>query len=735
MSREEEMLVQEIMPDSKLTEGFAVGNTNRGKIKQMKKKGLALKVLNTSVLTVNTPGITRTYKFSFKKGVPSLKSETFVSQTGNFKNLIAGLPGISAETEAVPAFYIITLDAPLLPVFRQNLEQIGLNILQRVPYDSYIVLVKDQNQLNELHTSEKFKFIRMINKYSVADTGFIVRGDHRVNPIETGVNIKLVIDLILHREEDAAAVHDFLGMNDIERIASYKNTIRIRVSPNPEMAYKLASNKFIQAIYEHIPPILHNNIARQIVMIDAEDTGNSFLIESGDGEIIAVADTGIDRDHPDFKDHIIGAVPWGRVGTKETNDPHGHGTHVTGSIIGNGNASGGQIRGIAPGAKVFFQSLLDENDQLCDLGLKLPELLKQAYEQGARIMNISWGCATESFYTFDSAAMDRFVYENQEMLVVVSAGNEAGGKEGIAVARFGTVGSPATTKNGLTVGASNSKRNNENPELIAGFSSRGPCKNDRRVKPDIVAPGTNILSTKSSLAPNRNFESFDANPSYVFLSGTSMATPIVSGAAALVREYYNLTRSYHTPSAALVKATLLNGTKFLKGEISNTESSMIPNNNEGYGRLDMSSTIPNSHSKFTLEFCDSFRDPSLILKQTGERRMFRLRLDIKTWIRVCMVFIDNPATGIQSDLDLIIALEGTTSKWAGNAGINAKDIYFSDIEKDFTNNMEIIRKEEVEPGSYIIDVVATNTVPEAGVGFALVVTTGDPGAEFSTHEI
>ena len=736
LSKGEEEIVHSIMPESKTTDGYAVGHCTRAKIKEMRKKRIPVRILNTTELTVHTPGVSRTYKYSYKKGALQLKSVTSAETAGAYTNLVATASGIDLNEVQLPAFYIITLDTPLLPIYKDSLASIGLKVIQRIPDNSYVVLVQHEEQLAKLH---EMTYIRVLSPYTPADTGFLVHNKHNNRDVVTGSDVKWILDVVLHRKEDTESVFTFLQQNEIEITDSGEGIFRIRIRPDQSIARLLASNKYIQSVYEYTPPELYNDRARVLVGIDSAAPDTGYITERGEGEIIAVADTGIDEEHADLKNQILHTKSWGRKENNDTSDPHGHGTHVTGTIVGDGTASDGMIKGMAPAAKVFFQSLLDDNGLLCDLKLQLPALLQEAYDQGARIMNISWGSNTDSLYTFDSVAMDRFAFENPEMLFVVSAGNQAAGKrdeQGNLLPGFGTIGSPAVTKNGLTVGASKSNRNDDNPEEIAPFSSKGPCKPERRIKPDIVAPGTSILSAKSGLAPDRNFESFFKNPSYVFLSGTSMATPVVAGAAALVREYYRTKQDYGKPSAALIKATILNGGKQLNAASAMLRSKMIPNNNQGFGMLDMTMTIPNQLNEFKLEYYDAFSNPGQLFMQTGEKRFFRIVINKPTWLRICMVFIDNPATGGQNDLDLIVRKEGDDPVWNGNSGINATmGEELQEDQHDFVNTNEIIRMKDAEPGNYLIAVEATNVAQEGRIGFALVVTTGDLSATFSKTEL
>src|SRR6185295_19835275 len=98
------------------------------------------------------------------------------------------------------------------------------------------------------------------------------------------------------------------------------------------------------------------------------------------GEIVAVADTGLDDTHPDFQGRVAGIVARGRPG--DSSDPHGHGTHVSGSVLGDGSASNGAVQGSAPRARLFFQSLLDKNGGLGGLPFLLGKLFAEAYAAG-----------------------------------------------------------------------------------------------------------------------------------------------------------------------------------------------------------------------------------------------------------------------------------------------------------------------------------------------------------------
>jgi len=166
------------------------------------------------------------------------------------------------------------------------------------------------------------------------------------------------------------------------------------------------------------------------------------------------------------------------------------------------------------------------------------------------------------------------MWEHKDFLILIAAGNDGVDGDRDGVVDQGSVTPPGTAKNGITVGAAESVRSqggyqraygslwpdsygiaplkddmqSDNADDVAAFSSRGPTR-DGRVKPDLVAPGTNILSTRSSAvqSTNHGWGAWAASPRYMFNGGTSMATPLAAGAAALVRQYLRIVKRRPNP--------------------------------------------------------------------------------------------------------------------------------------------------------------------------------------------
>ena len=226
-----------------------------------------------------------------------------------------------------------------------------------------------------------------------------------------------------------------------------------------------------------------------------------------------------------------------------------------------------------------------------------------------------------------------------------------------------------------------------------------------RVKPDVVAPGTDIVSARSVLAPDRRFWAIhETNPKYTYMGGTSMATPLVAGCGVLVREYYQRLRGFE-PSAALLKATIVNGTTWLKGQGAVADREIIANYHQGFGRVDMASTLPGAPgSDLQLAFSDSWKpEQKALWLRTGSTARFLLKLEGGHPLRVCLTWTDPPGPGLQNVLGLCMEHQTLARRWYGNQDINRPVERF-----DRDNNVQIVRLPDAPAGDYVISVVAQN---------------------------
>jgi len=258
---------------------------------------------------------------------------------------------------------------------------------------------------------------------------------------------------------------------------------------------------------------------------------------TGAGTTVAVLDTGIDATHPDLSDAIAGAKNFTDSDTDD--DRFGHGTHVASIITGSGAASGGKYKGVAPDAKLLNGKVLNDGGFGQDSWIIAG--MEWAAQSGADVVNMSLGSPFPVVGDDPmSDAVDRITAETGT-LFVISAGNS-----GPVV---GWLGSPGTADSALTVGAV------DDNDQLAEFSSRGPRMDDNAIKPDITAPGVDIVAAKAA-----NGQIGDpAADGYVSMSGTSMAAPHVAGAAAILAgEHPDWT--YEQLKGALMGTAKPNGT-------------------------------------------------------------------------------------------------------------------------------------------------------------------------------
>jgi len=499
----------------------------------------------------------------------------------------------------------------------------------------------------------------------------------------------------------------------------------------------------VRAILPHRFPKFTNDQAAQIMDVPANRVFGELTL-TGAGQIVAVCDSGLDTGnaaaiHADFAGRIAGLVSMPNILGVYTNDPapyddgaqdanSGHGTHVAGSVLANGAAAAGTAsmvnpQGTAPGAQLYFQAIEQTANwmtaaQLIALGVTPPawwpppatglygipsdlnDLFNQAYMAGARIHTNSWGADNRGVYNATARQVDQFMWNNRDMFILFSAGNEAVDDDSDGVMDLDAINTPSTAKNCLTVGASENDRPtgstpapgidgnwsaltdgsggmpyaalgaaghvSDDVDGMAAFSSRGPT-DDGRIKPDVTAPGTNILSTRSSVVgANPLWGDLAAadplNGLYCWSGGTSMATPLTAGAAAIIRQHLVQHRGHHVdgskPSGALIKAFLVNGAVSMSGGQFAGEIPAEPNNVNGFGRVNLIESLTPGVLGQTL-----FADEPDYAVSTMEDRVFQVQaVDLAQPLKITMVWTDAPGPenvgGLQNQLYLQVAPPG-----------------------------------------------------------------------------
>jgi hypothetical protein len=419
---------------------------------------------------------------------------------------------------------------------------------------------------------------------------------------------------------------------------------------------------------------------------------------------------------------------------------------------------------------------------LTGLPSDLRQLYQQAYNAGARIHSNSWGAAVAGQYNTNSANTDDFIWNNRDMTITFSAGNSGVDVNQDGVVDNDSIGAPATAKNVITVGASENARPDQfacdtsltytsadayqtgqtcssmggknflgtwgqrygnsflaeplysdvtagNQEQMAAWSSRGPT-DDGRLKPDIVAPGTWILSGYSGLYrqgyggstnPQNGLYQWDGwgmpfNADYKYMGGTSMSNPIAAGAATVVRDFYQKAHG-HNASAALVKATLINSAVDMLDENNsgvNNNTFPIPNIHEGWGRINVANATDGSHI-----YVDNTTG---IGTGGGSSYPFAVATAGQP-LKITLVWSDYPSAtsaskNLVNDLDLVVTAPDGATIYRGN--------FFNGGwsqaggTRDNTNNVENVYVQSAGAGTWTIAVNGFN-VPNGPQPFALVI--------------
>jgi hypothetical protein len=470
----------------------------------------------------------------------------------------------------------------------------------------------------------------------------------------------------------------------------------------------------------------------------------------GEGQTVAILDTGIDPDMCFFRDTALGLPPtnpcnggtvanqsqrkvvavnflWstecsGGISSTEW-DSQNHGTHVAGTVAGDNFANPllhNTADGMAPGAKLVIQDggySVDNCGDLPGIGCPVVDLnpiFQQAYSQGARMHTNSWGdnenAAVQSNYSSGSQDVDEFMWNHKDFLIFFAAGNAGPGT--------GSVGSPSTAKNGVSVGAT---LRSTSANSMASFSSCGPTL-DGRIKPDITVPGSSIVSAANDRNTGTN------NCGTISMSGTSMATPGAAGLTALIRQYYtdgwyptgseNSANGF-TPSAALLKATLVNSA------VNMTGTTAIPANCQGWGRVLLENALFFTGQARELWVND---DNTGFATGSTATQTWTFTVGSGEAFKATLAWTDFPSTpaasvNLVNDLDLTVT-GPTGTIWRGNVFASGQST--TGGTSDRRNTLEQVLLNAPAAGTYTVSVKAFN-VPSGPQPFSLVVT-GDVAA-------
>ena len=654
------------------------------------------------------------------------------------------------ETLSSQSLLLLRLEEKAGPKTRTELERSGVQIISYIPDNSYLVYVKDL-QSNILQTLKTARIVEPLKPEWKIDPVF-----HSLPISSLDSEISIVIYAASVSSDLIEAIETHGGLISSRPLKPQKGRVGIQISPDilDDFLIPLSQRPEVYLIQPGGRAVLLNDNASEIVQSGQAASGNRPIWDHGiygQGQIIAIIDTGLDYDscYFDESDHSPPPLVFGGIetGTPDYSrrkvivydflysgdfiagathfDNQGHGTLVAGNASGSSLSSfigRNSNNGIAPLSQIIMQdggfTTWDNCSDLVGLGCPVVDLtpfLDQAVNQGAHIHNNSWGdrenFVPQNLYTGPTADMDDAMWRNPEFLIVCAAGNSGSGID--------TVGSPSIGKNVLSVGAGYSPSYSGDEDQVAGFSSRG-WTSDGRIKPDLIAPGQtqsarsdyNITTNNCSTSPTQ---------------GTSMASPVTAGCAALVREYYcegwypsgiqEATDAF-IPTSALLKATLFAGTVDMTAT-----STLPPNRDEGWGRI---------HLDQSLYFNGDARKLIVVDERTGfsssSDEPIHCYFDAggnttAGQLKVVLVWTDypaNPAASISlvNDLDLVVTNLDTGAQYYGNHIVSGVSIEGG--TRDSLNNVEVAILPSDTIGRFEATLYPTQII-EANQGFALVV--------------
>ncbi|NPB02878.1 MAG: S8 family serine peptidase [Thermotogae bacterium] len=634
-------------------------------------------------------------------------------------------------------YFILQFRGPILPQWKEELSKLGVRFYDYLPHFAFVVKASSAALPKILDREFVSGIAPILPEYKLPpDLSSVLTCAER-----SGSRYK--VRILLYDKEALGEVEKKLKDMGIEIVTTSEDGPFHETYLSTEEMREIARHPAVYVVEPQYPKMAFNNrnaLLHQIYQyadVDAVASPDTIIWSvgiHGEGQILGHNDNGLYPSHCFFNGTVDGSS---KVIALMDYDGGGfangaHGTHTAGTAVGGTDeqTSNLQYRGMAYKARLISQEPLGGASSFYTT-------LNDAYALGARVHTNSWGyicipygtCSPSNYNTV-SRDIDRFMWNNPDMLVVFAAGNH--GDQGCSSGCRRAASDPASAKNDLTVAAMYRSQ-----PWKTTWSAYGEYP-DGRFSVDVLVHGNYTYSADNTTSCGISV-----------MSGTSMATPAAAGMALLLRQYYEdgyAPGGPHTPSAALIKASMLASAVPASGD-GDTDGSPpgpdnpVPNGNEGAGipvldnvmelspyddwtSLTDSSDIRKSH----LWFVDNTAGIS-----TGEEHIYRVEIcNPHVVTRIVLVWTDYPASTncnssscLVNDLDLKV--EGPSSEvFIGNAPTSGPDNLTPNdgsIPHDRVNTWELVRIKNSSRGEYVIKVKGYN-VPNGPQPYALVVSGG-----------
>jgi subtilisin family serine protease/subtilisin-like proprotein convertase family protein len=678
------------------------------------------------------------------------RSDSAVLLENAFIDTASGTPlavPAALRAEGDPGSYIVQWQGALDRTFYDRLRQAGAEFVAYVPNNAALVRVAEDGA-RQLASAPGTRAVMPFEPYfKLAHRLLPAAVEGEPLPVGTMFN---VLAFPGAGEETGSALRQ-MGVEIVAEGDTQFGRL-LTAQSTADSLPALARLKGVERIEVAGERALLNDLSRQRVSVSFDTVAaTNYLQLDGQGITVNVNDTGVDATHPDLQGRVFaydtnnlvdpaghGTHVAGTIASTGQSGPAG--TNAPGSI------EGASFRGMAQASDLYVLPIdLNVGPLVSDAFLQEAAANYYYVTNGnltnklktALVSNNSWGYVGDTAYNLASASYDAAVRDalpgktgSQPVLYVFSAGNDGGGSDSGKGGSPDTILSPGTAKNVITVGALEQFRaitneyyttngfvtNNigttnevvvpvietnlpflgltDSDNQVASFSSRGNVGigiegTTGRFKPDVVAPGVFVVSTRSSswklednyptdwpeyaILSNLNQK---LEPSYRFETGTSMAAPAVSGALALMEDFFE--HQLHTNySPALLKALLLNGSRPVSSAYDLHVRSVF--NYQGWGLFDLTNSLPQALSPaakvapedWPLQFMD--QSPTNALA-TGRSHAYRVEPSPEALLeplRITLVWTDppgNPGAAIKlvNDLNLVVSNNVTGEVYAGN---------------------------------------------------------------------